>query len=251
MNNQPGTTSLDLPPALASIMNMSSAPMPATQMNPASGLSGAMGGTQTFIPQYAEGGMVGPGGIPQPTGVGLQEGSMPPGDMSPQMIEMQVNQFAAQNPQQVQQIAQEVLQAIQSGELTMDMLNMIEQLAKVAIQNPEMYPYIRNFLIQQGIATEDTMSPQFDPGLIFVVLLAIRSIRSGGAQISPGGVPMGMEANPAIPSMAKGGSVPDSKKADGGVLINAHEGEYVIPKNVVQMKGKEFFDNLVEKYKGS
>ena len=83
MNNQPGTTSLDLPPALASIMNMGSTPMPATQMNPNFGLSGAMGGTQTFIPQYAEGGMVGPGGMPQPTGVGLQEGGAAPGGMSP------------------------------------------------------------------------------------------------------------------------------------------------------------------------
>jgi hypothetical protein len=53
----------------------------------------------------------------------------------------------------------------------------------------------------------------------------------------------------AIPSMAKGGMTPQSKKADGSVLINAHEGEYVIPKRVVEMKGKEFFDNLVEKYK--
>lgn len=251
MNNQPNTTSLDLPPALASIMNMGSAPMPAPQMNPNFGLSGAMGGGQTFIPQYAEGGMIGPSGMPQPTGVGLQEGGAAPGGMSPQMIEMQVNQFAAQNPQQVQQIAQAVLQAIQNGEITMEEVNMAEQLAKVAIQNPEMYPYIRNFLIQQGIATEETMSPQFDSGLLFVVLLAIRAVRSGGAQVSPGGVPMGMEANPAIPSMSEGGPVPSSKKADGGVLINAHEGEYVIPKNVVQMKGKEFFDNLVEKYKES
>jgi hypothetical protein len=44
---------------------------------------------------------------------------------------------------------------------------------------------------------------------------------------------------------------PDSKKSDGSVLINAHEGEYVIPKRVVEMKGKEFFDSLVEKYKES
>jgi hypothetical protein len=52
-----------------------------------------------------------------------------------------------------------------------------------------------------------------------------------------------------MPSMAKGGEVPMSKKRDGSVLINAHEGEYVIPANVVKMKGKEFFDSLVEKYK--
>ncbi len=39
------------------------------------------------------------------------------------------------------------------------------------------------------------------------------------------------------------------RKSDGSVLLNAHEGEYVIPKRVVEMKGKEFFDTLVEKYK--
>lgn len=254
------TTNMDLPPALASILNIGTSAPVGSGTNPAFGLSGAMGGTQAFVPQYAEGGMIGPGGMPQPTsvanmspptGVGVQEQGTPQGGISPQMIEMQVNQFAAQNPEQVQQISQEVLQAVQSGELTMDEINMMEQLARLTIQNPDMYPYVRNFLIQQGIATEDTMSPQFDSGLIFVVLLAIRSIRSGGAQVSPGGVPMGMQANPAIPSMAAGGSVPASKKDDGGVLINAHEGEYVIPKNVVQMKGKEFFDNLVDKYKES
>jgi len=95
------------------------------------------------------------------------------------------------------------------------------------------------------------MSPQFDSGLIFVVLLAIRAVRQGTAQSTVGGMPMGMQGNPPIPSMAQGGPVPSSKKDDGGVLINAHEGEYVIPKNVVQMKGREFFDNLVEKYKES
>jgi hypothetical protein len=58
-------------------------------------------------------------------------------------------------------------------------------------------------------------------------------------------------AGNAIPSMAQGGMTPDSKKSDGSVLINAHEGEYVIPKRVVEMKGKEFFDSLVEKYKES
>lgn len=247
MNDMYLSPSQDLPPALASLMSMGTT-APGMAANPNMGLSAAMTGGNTFIPQYAEGGMIGPGGMPQPTGVGVQP-NMPSGGMAPQMIEMQVNQFAAQNPQQVQQITQVVMQALQTGEITMDEVNMAEQLARVAIQNPEMYPYIRNYLIQQGVGTEQTLSPQYDSGLIFAILLAVKAVREGGAQISPGGVPMGMNANPAIPSMAMGGPVPPSKKADGGVLINAHEGEYVIPKNVVEMKGKEFFDNLVEKYK--
>jgi hypothetical protein len=69
----------------------------------------------------------------------------------------------------------------------------------------------------------------------------------GGQNMMQGGIP----AMAGAPSMAKGGAVPPSKKNDGSVLINAHEGEYVIPANVVKMKGKEFFDSLVEKYKES
>ena len=67
---------------------------------------------------------------------------------------------------------------------------------------------------------------------------------AGGPEISASQVSSG-----AVPSMARGGEVQQSKKSDGSVLINAHEGEYVIPANVVKMKGKEFFDSLVEKYK--
>ena len=137
---------------------------------------------------------------------------------------------------------------------------MIVQLATVAAQNPDMYPYIRKFAIQNGIATEETLPPQYDQGLVFVLLLAARAIQAdtGGQNMMQGGSPA-MAGGPAItssqvssggiPSMATGGMTPPSKKSDGSVLINAHEGEYVIPKRVVEMKGKEFFDTLVEKYK--
>jgi hypothetical protein len=264
MNSQFNTNSLDLPPALASLMSMGAAPAPAAQMNPNLGLSGAMGSSsgQSFIPQYEQGGMIGPAGMPQPTGVGLQEQGAPQGGMSPQMLEMQVNQFATQHPQQVAQIRQVIMEVMQTGELTQQELNMIVQLATVAAQNPEMYPYVRNFAIQNGIATEQDLPPQYDQGLIFVLLLAARATQAdmGGQNMLQGGTPS-MAGGPeisapqapsgSIPSMAQGGPIPPSKKADGGVLINAHEGEYVIPKNVVEMKGKEFFDNLVEKYKST
>jgi hypothetical protein len=45
--------------------------------------------------------------------------------------------------------------------------------------------------------------------------------------------------------------VPSKGKSGGGVLIQAHEGEYVIPAHVVKMKGKEFFDSMLEKYAGN
>jgi hypothetical protein len=176
------------------------------------------------------------------------------------MLEMQINQFATQHPQQVAQIRAAVMQMIQTGELTQQELNMIVQLATVAAQNPDMYPYVRKFAIQNGIATEQDLSPQYDQGLVFVLLLVARAIQAdlGGQNMMQGGSPA-MAGGPAItasqvssggiPSMASGGMTPPSKKSDGSVLINAHEGEFVIPKHVVAMKGKEFFDNLIEKYR--
>jgi hypothetical protein len=180
--------------------------------------------------------------------------------MSPQMMDMQVNQFATQHPQEVAQIRQAIMEVMQSGELTAQELNMVVQLATVAAQNPEMYPYVRNFAIQNGIATEQDLPQQYDQGLVFVLLLAARAIQAdvGGQDMMQGGTPSmagapavtgSQVSSGAVPSMARGGMTPESKKSDGSVLINAHEGEYVVPANVVKMKGKEFFDSLVEKYR--
>jgi len=254
----------NISPALASILSMGTTPsaisMP-TQPAMPMGMASSMGGQQTFVPSYQAGGMIGQGGMPEPMGAGLApQGQMPQGGMTPQMLEMQVNQFATQHPQQVAQIRAAIMEVMQTGELTQQELNMIVQLATVAAQNPEMYPYVRNFAIQQGIATEQDLPQQYDQGLVFVLLLAARAIQAdvGGQNMMQGGSPM-MAGGPevttsqvssgAMPSMAKGGEVPQSKKSDGSVLINAHEGEYVVPAHVVKMKGKEFFDSLVEKYK--
>lgn len=232
----------------------------------------SLGKRKPAIYSYQMGGMIGAGGAPEPTGVGLQgmpqsvpQGAMPPsgappmgmpqdgmqqGTMPPQMLEMHVNQFMSQHPEQVEQVRQAMLSAMQSGELDQQELNMVVQLATVALQNPEMYPNVRNFAIQQGIATEQDLPQQYDQGLIFVLLLAARAVQAdlGGQNMMQSGSPQ-MAGGGGIPSMAVGGQVPQSKKDDGSVLIKAHEGEYVIPENVVRMKGREFFDNLVGKYK--
>ena len=263
MQNPYNVSAPDISPALAGILNVGSTGVPAERTNPSAGLSGAMRSGSSFAPSYQQGGMIGPGGMPDMSGT--QAGVNPNivgqgGAMSPQMLEMQINQFATQHPQQLAQIRQVILQLFQSGELSQEELNMIVQLAQVAAQNPEMYPYVRRFAIQQGIAAEQDLPPQYDQGLVFVLLLAARAVQAdlGGQNMMQGGSPM-MAGGPevsaaqvssgAMPSMARGGEVPASKKSDGSVLINAHEGEYVIPANVVKMKGKEFFDSLVEKYK--
>lgn len=269
------TTSLDLPPALASILSIGS-PAPAMPGGRATGMASGMTGQATFAPSYEVGGMIGAGGMPEPTGAGgmpeptgaglAPQGQMSQGGMSPQMLEAQVNQTASQHPQQIAQIRAAIMEVMQTGQLTPQELNTVVQLATVAAQNPEMYPYIRKFAIQQGIATEQDLPQQYDQGLVFVILLAARAVQSdiGGQNMMQGGSPRmlgGEQENEdddneeegrsggMFPSMAKGGAVPQSRSSDGSVLINAHEGEYVIPANVVKMKGKEFFDNLVEKYK--
>ena len=120
------TNTLDIPPALASLLNMGNIQTP-TMPNPP-------------MPAYAMGGQVGPGGQPMPPS---QPGLAQAGaqrNMSPQQIQAEAQRFAQQHPQQVQQIQLGVQQALQSGELTMQELNTMVQMATVAIQNPEMYP---------------------------------------------------------------------------------------------------------------
>ena len=245
MNNYTPTTSFELPQVVSNMLP-----------TPNAGL--AQSGFAGF-PQYQEGGMVGPGGMPIRAGMVPQAMPAAQAGVSPQLMESEINRLAMQNPEQVNQIKQAIQEGLQSGELTPQELNMITQLATVAAQNPEMYPYVRNFAIQQGIATEADLPVQYDAGLIFALLLAARAAQElmRGQSIMQGGQPpMGQVAMPqvssgAIPSMAKGGPVPGGGGESKPVVIEAHTGEYVIPKHVVDMKGKEFFDNLVSKYSGS
>jgi hypothetical protein len=200
---------------------------------------------------FAEGGMVGPGGMPMFGGMpdpnrvtpaaGLREQPMA-APMNPQMAGMQARQFAQQNPQQLAEIRQEIMEALQSGELQPQSLNMIVQLAQVVAQNPDMYPYARNFLIQQDIMDEADLPQQYSPAVAFLMNLVAEAARgvSGSAPAAAG-------AAPPVASMARGGTVPNSKKPSGGVVIEAHEGEYVIPAHIVRQKGTEFFDNLIGK----
>jgi hypothetical protein len=181
-------------------------------------------------------------------GAGMSQESQAGQPMDPQMLQMQLNQFASQNPQQMAEIRQAIVSEMQSGELTPQELNMMVQLATVASQNPEMYPNVRRFAIQQGIATEQDLPAQYDQGLVFVLLLAARAVQQdlGGAPAQEGPA----EAGPVIPSMARGGSIPGRGESKP-VLIEAHTGEYVIPKYAVEWYGKQKLDQMVEKAKGA
>lgn len=254
------TTSLDLPPALASILAMpsvgatapmsASAPMASSTALAAGGASPTIGGAlsapatfaQQPLPSFQEGGMIGPGGMPMPGAQGAQP-------LDPAQRDQMINQGLTQNPQVVQEIQAALMEGLQTGEITPQELNMIIQLVQVAAQNPDMYPYVRQFAIQQGIATEQDLPAQYDEGLVVALLTVAKSAQQmmqGGQSMM--GAPAGLaQSGTPMQSLKAGGTVKGQTNAP--VPIMAHEGEYVIPKNVVAMKGKEFFDRLVEQYK--
>ncbi len=211
-------------------------------------------------PTYAEGGMVGDNGMPvRPTGMAGQGQSR----MSPQMLEMQLQDFMRKNPQQVQQISNAIMAGLQTGEITAEELNMAGQLAMTALQNPEMYKYVRQFAIQQGMASEQDLSPEYDQGLIFVILLAVRTAQQSMGAMGGMGTQTGMPAQPMM-SMASGGYVTTGDHAAAGgkvvgpgtgtsdsIPIRVSAGEYVIPAHIVKAKGKDFFDALLKKYESA
>jgi hypothetical protein len=236
---RPSTASLDLPPALARMLDM---PMQS----------------------YAEGGMVGPGGMPQrPMGASpmamnvAQQGGAPVVGLAPQggqgrplnfaAIDQQAQQFMQQNPQQVEQIKAQVQQAMAAGEVDAQSLNMFVQVATTALQNPEMWPQLRQVLIQQGMLDAEDIGEEYDQGFL-IILYIIGKTMGGGQMTTP--APMSAGQAPQM-SMEKGGPLPaKSKNPDGSIPINAHEGEYVIPADVVRKVGTDHLDKLIAKTRG-
>jgi len=174
------------------------------------------------------------------------------------MMNNSVSDMLTRNPQAQQEIQRAVQEALATGELDMASLNMIVQMAKAAAQNPALWPQLRNFLIQKGIADEDDIPPQMDQGLIITILTldkAISGMDMSGAQPAAVQPPRGMGAGPQAtgPGMLQGpgtgtsDSIPAVNMATGG-QVGVSTGEYIIPASVVQAKGVDFFDGLVRKY---
>ena len=96
-----------------------------------------------------------------------------------------------------------------------------------------MYPQLVRQLKQQGIM-EDEIPESYDEGLLIMILIMGRLLGEEGGIQPP-------KEQPAI-NMQHGGSLP---KTGGVIPINAHAGEYVIPKHVVDKKGTDFFDKML------
>ena len=261
---RPSTTSLDLPPALARMLAM---PVQSFAMG---GMVGPGGMPRRPMQSYAEGGMVGPGGAPQrpmassPMAMNVaQQGGAPVVGLAPQggqgrplnfaAIDQQAQQFMQQNPQQVEQIKAEVQQSMASGEVDAQSLNMFVQVATTALQNPEMWPQLRQVLIQQGMLDAEDVSEEYDQGFL-IILYIIGKTMGGGQMTTPGpqqAMPMSAGQSPQM-SMIKGGALPaKSGNPDGSIPINAHEGEYVIPADVTRRLGTDHFDKLIAKARGT
>lgn len=242
---------LDVPPALQNLIKGGNLPM----VNMAAVNRPIPTGTGTgnkavpaldyrFQPYaFEEGGMVGPGGMPVQQGMAQPMNKAP---MTPEQMEGQMAQTVQNDPGKIQALATELQNAIVAGELNADQLNMGLQLAQSAVQDPSLYPQLRQFALNNGLAEEEDLPLEYDEGLAFIIILACKLAL--GEQV-PG---MGQPMQQGMPSMRSGGALPqDSPNPGGGIPIMAHEGEYVIPKDVVARKGTEFFDKLIQANNGS
>ncbi len=158
--------------------------------------------------------------------------------LSFQQVQAEMQRIQQENPQAVAQVKQEIMALMQSGELTAQELNQMVQLARAALQDPNLYPQIRKFAIQQGLGTEQDIPQEYDQGLLITVVLAGQAMAGGEA-------PQGQPQGGVMPSMKEGGPLPTkSNNPDGSIPINAHEGEYVVPAEVVRHYGTKFFEDL-------
>ena len=227
------TMNTGVPPSLQALLG--------TGDMPGAGLS-QVGSTPMY--SYEMGGQIGPGGMPMPM-AGQQPGVMEPGMQGEPVpaaeAQRDIQRAVQQNPQMAQQLQAEIMQGLQSGEITEQQLTLATQMATVVADNPEMYPQFVSTMEQQGIFDPGELSPQYDPGLIYALMLVGQSMQGGAQQ-------PGMQQ--PMMSMEQGGPLPqESPNPDGSIPINAHEGEYVIPAEVVRAKGTDFFDKMIQSYR--
>lgn len=209
---------------------------------------------------YATGGVVGqpPAGLQAPQGSGQLPPSMgamqqsQPGQpgmqggtsqaMNPQLFDMHTNDMLQRNPQVSQQITQAINQAIQSGQINPQQLQMAFQLAQACLQNPALWPQLRQAAIRMGLAGPNDLPQQYDQGLVMAVLTAARAYTQGNhaGSYAEGGMVQGTGTGTSD-------SIPATNVSDGS-QVKVSNGEMIIPANVVAAKGKDFFDGLIRKY---
>ena len=208
------------------------------------GIQGLPQGGPVLQPQFQQGGMVQGQQQPLPP---QAAGVNPAGNSTPipaQQLDAEAQRVISQAPEKFLELKQAVEQAVAAGEITMEELNLAGQLATAAAQNPQLWPQLRQFAIQKGLAEENELPQEYDQGLVFALILAVKAIQGGGPQ-AQGQPPQAVGGAPQA-ALRTGGAVPNSRNNDGTVAITAHDGEFVIPQHVVLEKGTDFFNKLIE-----
>lgn len=205
-------------------------------------------------PGYATGGQIGSA----PLGAD-SAGLTPQGQQIPvnaQMLDANVQDVLRRNPQAAAQVKQAVDQAFASGEITAQQAHMVVQLAQAALNNPALWPQLRQWAIQNGLAQQNEVPQNYDQGLVVAILSAAKSYEHGGGQQA--GISPGQGAGMQKQGFATGGQIqgPGSGTSDSIPAVNASngqhikvsDGEFIIPEHVVRAKGTEFFESLINKY---
>lgn len=214
------------------------------------GMRPPTGGTFVGAAGYADGGQVGM--APQGS---MQSGGTPGQALPMDQLDGEIGQLM-QNPQAKAEIQAAIQEEMASGDLTPQELQMMVQLAKAAQMNPQIWPQLRQFVIQQGLAGPEDIPPNFDQGLVAALLIAGQAVQDMPTPQQPGVLPPpGMGQGPQMqgpgliqgPGTGTSDSIPAENRANGG-QVGVSTGEYIIPADVVQKKGVDFFDGIVRKY---
>ena len=207
-----------------------------------------------MLANYATGSMIGqPPMGQQPAGLsppmqGAQTGApqgQPAPPMNPQMFDSHAADLLNQHPEIKQQIQQAVQQALASGQLTTQEAQLGVQLAQACINNPALWPQLRAFAIQNGLATEDQIPQQYDQGLVMAILIAAKAVQDP----NNGGGPKGRFATGGLitgPGTGTSDSIP--AVTDDGRIIRVSNDEFIIPAPIVKAKGTDFFNKMIESY---
>jgi len=237
------TPTLDLPPELQQLMSLDQQGHPAHMQQ-------EVPMPNPTMPNYADGGLVGPQGMPVQPGMPMDAPALGAQMQDGYHLSGQdVTNFVGQNPQAMEQIAQELQMMVQQGEITPQQLQMGGQLAMTALNEPETYPQLRQFAVQQGISSPEDVPEEYDEGFLFSIVLAAEAMGGQGEQPAPVDMKDGGYVTPGS-NASQGGTVvgPGTGRSDS-VPVNVSKGEYVVPAHVVEMKGREFFDKMLENYK--
>lgn len=209
---------------------------------------------------YAAGGFIDPGiggGEPQAQGPGLA----PVGQQqafNPQLFAGKMQNMLQSNPQMMQKLQMAVQQAVQSGQVTPQQIMQLSQIAQACLQNPQLYPKLLQMAEQQGLVPPGRLPREFNQGIVTALAAVGHGLQhmQGAQQQGPQGAMV--EQPQQGGQFASGGMIhgPGTGRSDSihttnrttGAPVSVSNGEYIIPAHVVEIKGKEFFDNLLRKY---